>query len=253
MTFALAVVPIVLLLLGVPDLPGPADRSHRGARVLHERAARGPAPEPVRFGQCDRAAGRSVLHLCRRADGPRQRGAAARRFRAGRRRLGARQPRRHDGRHLRDLRRDFRRQRRDGRDHRQGDGAGDAARRLSGDLHGRTDHVGRRDRRHHPAEHPDDRLWRGRRGIGGAALCRRRVAGPDDRGDARGLCGLARPARELRQRRAVRPRPLPACHRPQPVGAGRPGHHPRRHLWRRVLADRGRRGCLRLCRLRHRW
>ena len=47
-------------------------------------------------------------------------------------------------------------------------------------------------------------------------------------------------------------RPLPARHRPQPVGAGRPGHHPRRHLWRRVLADRGRRRSLRLCRLRHR-
>ena len=68
------------------------------------------------------------------------------------------------------------------------DGAGDAARRLPGDLHRRADHRGRRHRRDHPAQHPDDRLRRGGGGIGGAALCRRRHSGPDDRGDDRALC-----------------------------------------------------------------
>ena len=145
----------------LPDLPGAADRGDGRAGVLHERAAGGAASEPVRLGQRLRPARHPVLHLCRRVDGARQRRAAAGRFRAGRRRLGARQPRRDDGRHLGDLRRDLGRERRDGRDHRQGDGAGDAARRLSGDLHRRPDHRGRRDRRDHPAQHSDDRLRRG--------------------------------------------------------------------------------------------
>ena len=126
------------------------------------------------------------------------------RFRAGRRRIGPRQPRRYRGRHLRDLRRDLGRERRDGGHHRQGHGAGDAARRLSGDLHRRAHHRGRRDRRDHPAQHSDDRLRRRRGGIGGAALRRRRDPGSDDRRHARGLCRLAGEARELRRRRAVR-------------------------------------------------
>ena len=53
-------------------------------------------------------------------------------------------------------------------------------------------------------------------------------------------------ARRLRHGRAVRPQAVPARHRPQRVGARRAGHHSRRHLWRRVLADRGRRRRLRL-------
>ena len=52
--------------------------------------------------------------------------------------------------------------------------------------------VGRRNRRHHPAEHSDDRLWRGGRGIRRAALCGRRHSRPDDRRHDRGLCHLAR-------------------------------------------------------------
>ena len=47
-------------------------------------------------------------------------------------------------------------------------------------------------------------------------------------------------------------RTLPARDRPQPVGARRAGHHSRRHLRRRVLADRGRGGRLRLRGVRHR-
>ena len=127
------------------DLHGAADRRHGRAGVLHARAARGGAPEPVRLGQRHAALGGAVLHLCGRIDGARQRRPAAGRFRARRRRLGPRQPRRHCGRHLGDLRRDLRRQRRNRRHHRQGHGAGDAARRLSGDLHRRADHRGRRD------------------------------------------------------------------------------------------------------------
>ncbi len=195
------------------DLHGAAHGRHRRAGVLHARAARGDSPESVRIGQCDAAAGGAVLHLCRRADGAWQRGAAARRFRAGRRGLGARQPRRHHGRHLRDLRRDFGRERGDGCDHRQGHGAGDAARRLSGNLHRGADHLGRRHRRDHPAQHPDDRLWLGGGGIGGAALRRRCRAGPDDRGDDRALCRMAGAAGELRRRRTVRPQAFPARER----------------------------------------
>ena len=234
------------------DLHGAADGGDGRAGVFHERAAGRRAPEPVRIGQCDAAARGAVLHLCRRADGARQRRATAGRFRAGRRRLGARQPRRHRGRHLGDFRGDLRRKRRDRCHHRQGDGAGDEAGRLSGDVHRGPDHRGRRDRRDHPAEHPDDRLRLGGGGIGGAALRRRRYPRADDRRNARGLRGLARQARRLRPRRGVRSQAVPARHRAQRLGARRAGHHPRRHLWRRVLADRGRGRRLRLCRVRHR-
>ncbi len=71
-------------------------------------------------------------------------------------------------------------------------------------------------------------------------------------GDDRDLCDVARQAGELRRGRAVRPQTFPARDRAQPVGAGRAGHHPRRHLWRRVFADRGRRRGLRLCGAGHR-
>ena len=52
--------------------------------------------------------------------------------------------------------------------------------------------------------------------------------------------------------RGVRLQAVPARHRPQRLGARRTGHHSRRHLWRRVFADRGRGGRLRLCGVRHR-
>src|SRR5215831_11863420 len=68
----------------LPDFPGLVDRGHRRAGVLHARAARGAATDPVRVGQRIGAAGHSVLHLRRRADGSRQRRAALGRFRAGR-------------------------------------------------------------------------------------------------------------------------------------------------------------------------
>ena len=51
MTFALAVVPIVLLLLGFPIFMVLLTGGDGGARVLHECAARGAASEPVRLGQ----------------------------------------------------------------------------------------------------------------------------------------------------------------------------------------------------------
>ena len=57
--------------------------------------------------------------------------------------------------------------------------------------------------RHHPAEYPNDRLRRGRRGIGGAALRCRHSAGPADCGDARCIRRLAGAARRLRRERAV--------------------------------------------------
>ena len=57
----------------------------------------------------------------------------------------------------------------------------------------RTDHRGRRHRHHHTAQHPDDRLWRGGAGIGAATLCGRHLAGSADRPHRR-LCDLARQA-----------------------------------------------------------
>ncbi len=60
--------------------------------------------------------------------------------------------------------------------------------------------VGRRHRRHHPAQHSDDRLWRGGGGIGGAALCRRCHPRADDRRHDRALCHVAGAAGEFRRR-----------------------------------------------------
>ena len=124
---------------------------------------------------------------------------------------------------------------------------GDAARRLSRDLHRRAHHRGRRDRRDHPAQHSDDRLWRGGGRVGCPPLCCRRHSRTDDRGHARRLRRVAGKAREFRGGRAVRSQAFPARCRAQPVGAGRAGHHPRRHLRRRILADRGGRRRVRLC------
>ena len=73
MTFALFVVPVALLLIGFPIFMVLLTAVDGRARVLHARAARGAAPEPVRLGQCHAAARGAVLHLRGRADGARQR------------------------------------------------------------------------------------------------------------------------------------------------------------------------------------
>ena len=52
-------------------------------------------------------------------------------------------------------------------------------------------------------------------------------------------------------RRAVSASGISARIRPQPVGTGRPRHHPRGHLRRRILAHRSRRRRVRLRRARH--
>ena len=251
MSFALGVVPVALLLLGISDLHRPAGVGQRRARVLHAHAVRGAASEHVRIDQCLFAAGDSVFRLCRRTDGARQRRPAPGRLRAGRRRLGARQPRRHHGRNLGDLRRDLRRQRGLRRNHRPHHVSGDAARRLSGTLLRRPGHRGRRHRHHHPAQYSDDRLWRVGRGIGAAALCGGRGAGADADVHARGLCHVVRPPPRHRRGRHVQARSIPACHHARHLGARHAVHHSWRHLWRRVLADRSGGGRLRLCRLRH--
>ena len=177
MTFALAVVPVVLLLLGFPIFIVLLTAVTVALVFFMQVPLVVAAPEPVRLDQRHAAARGAVLHLCRRADGARQRRAAAGRFRAGRRRLGARQPRRDHGRHLGDLRRDLRRERRDA----WRPSARSCCRRCGAPAIRRPSPpglitVGRRDRHHHPAQHPDDRLRRGRRGIGAAALCGRRAS-----------------------------------------------------------------------------
>ena len=68
----------------------------------------------------------------------------------------------------------------------------------------------------------------------------------------RGLCHVAGQAGEFRRRRTLRPQAFPPCGGPQYLGARRTGHHPGRHLWWSIFADRSRRGGLRLCGPRHR-
>ena len=251
MSFALGVVPVVLLLLGFPIfIVLLASVSVALVFFMHMPFA-ALASEHVRIDQCLCAAGDPVFRLCRRTDGARQRRPAPGRFRAGRRRLGARQPRRHHGRYFGDIRRDLRHQRGLRRNNRPHHVSGDAARRLSGILLRRPGHRGRRDRHHHPAQYSDDRLWRDGRGIGAAALCGGRGAGADVDVHARGLCHVVRPPPRHRRRRGIQARSFPACDHPRHLGARHAVHHSRRHLWRRVLADRGGGGRLRLCRLRH--
>ena len=203
MSFALGVVPVILLLLGFPIFIVLLLVGQRRAGVLHAHAARGSASEPVRIDQRLCAAGDSVLRLCRRTDGARQRGPATGRFRSRRRRFGARQPCRHHRRHVGDLRRDLRGKRGLCRHHRPHHVSGDAARRLSGTLRRRAGYRGRRDRHHHPAQHSDDRLRRVGGRIGAAALCGRRGAGPDAGAHAHRLCHVVRVAQQNRRRRGV--------------------------------------------------
>ena len=74
---------------------------------------------------------------------------------------------------------------------------------LPGDLLRRPDHRRGRDRHHHPAVDPDDRLRHRRAGVRAAPLCGRRAARAADRRDDRDLRRVVREAPRLRARPRV--------------------------------------------------
>ena len=215
------------------DVPG-------GGAVRRRRADRSRADLSVRRARQSPAAGGAVLRAGRRDHG-------ARRHRAPRRGLGHLGDRRHtrlargdDGRGLRAVRRDGAYGGRHGGGGRPDDLSVAARRRLQRALLGRLDRLVGRHRRGHSAVDRDDPLFGVGAAIGDCAVHRRHPAEPADR---LGRCALCDDLRPRQDGAADRQRAL-GCDLVVDQGGELVDQHHRRHLrrhlWRRLHADRGR-------------
>ena len=239
---------------GAASAHGSSDlRGLAGGRPGRDRAQRQPhscvAFRHLRQSRHLPAARRPAVHLCRRYHVARRHCAAADRAHSVAGRRGARRARDRHRCRLRSVQRDVRLERGLRRRHRQAHHPGAEEERLRRYVLGQPGHGDRRDRRHHAALDHDDHLRDSGAAIGAAAVSRRFPGRHSHRHRARDLRGLVCAGQENPHHRAGAAQGHPRPSQGLDLGAAGAHRHSRRHLWRPVHADRGRR---RRLHLRHR-
>ncbi len=234
--------PVILLIDGLPDLSHPAgDLDRRGDDRHHRHPDRRHPDLHVRQPRQFSAACRPILRAGRRDHGARRHRAAHHRHGHGHRRRRARLARGDDGRGLRTVRRDVAYRRRHRRCHGPHDLSVAEGGRLQRPLRRRPDRLVGRDRRRHSAVDRHDPLRGVGGAIGGAAVHR---GHPAEHSHRRHRCRLCHDLCADKRRSARRHGALgddleddQGCELVDRLARS----DLRRHLWRGVHADRGRR------------